>query len=141
VGTLAQLPARRDAERAVSALRININAGVHQQQTVAELMTHYRKHELVPERKAASTIYVNGNFLGLYVLPKWGTMRLEGIRTVEVESWLSSLPMLPAPKAKSATSCRRCSTMQSGMSGFCRTHCSSALLGKASPRPGRADAG
>ena len=100
VGTLAQLPARRDAERAVSALRININAGVHPPQTVAELVTHYRKHELVPERKAASTIYVNGNFMGLYVVPKWGNVRLEGVRTVEVESWLSSLPHAPGTKSK-----------------------------------------
>lgn len=100
LGTLDQLPQRRDAERAVSVLRINVNAGVRTPQTVTELVTHYRKHELVPERKAQSTIYVNGNFLGLYVIPKWGTVRLEAVRTVEVESWLSSLPYAPGTKSK-----------------------------------------
>jgi len=100
VGTLAQLPLRRDAERAVSALRVNVNAGVHAPQTVAELIAHYRKIELVPERKAASSIYVNGNFLSLYVVPRWGDVRLEAVRTVEVESWLSSLPHAPGTKAK-----------------------------------------
>src|ERR1700678_1293845 len=100
LGTLAQLPQRRDAERAVSVLRININVGVRTPQTVAELVTHYKKHELVPERRAQSTIYVNGNFLALYVIPKWGTVRLEAIRTVEVESWLSSLPHAPGTRSK-----------------------------------------
>ena len=100
VGTVAQLPHRRDAERAVSALRIHINAGVHPPQTVAELAAHYRKHELVPARKAASTIYVGGTFLDLYVLPHWGAIRLEGVRTVEVESWLASLPYAPSTKSK-----------------------------------------
>jgi integrase len=100
VGTVAQLPCRRDAERAVSSLRININAGVQAPQTVAELVAHYRKTELVPERKAASSIYVNGMFLSLYVVPRWGEIRLEAVRTVEVESWLSSLPHAPGTKAK-----------------------------------------
>ena len=48
VGTVAQLPHRRDAERAVSTLRINLNAGVHAPQTVTDLVAHYRKIELVP---------------------------------------------------------------------------------------------
>ncbi len=100
VGTLAQLPGRRDAERAVSALRINVNSGVHAPQTVTEMVAHYRKTELVPERKAASSIYVNGMFLNLYVVPRWGDVRLEAVRTVEVESWLSSLPHAPGTKAK-----------------------------------------
>ena len=100
LGTVAQLPQRRDAERAVSVLRININVGVRTPQTVAELVTHYRKHELVPERKSQSTIYVSGNFLALYVIPKWGAVRLEAVRTVEVESWLSSLPYAPGTRSK-----------------------------------------
>jgi integrase len=100
VGTVAKLPNRRDAERAVSVLRININAGIHAPQTVAELVAHYLKTELVPERKAASSIYVNAMFLRLYVIPAWGDVRLEAVRTVEVESWLSSLPHAPGTRAK-----------------------------------------
>jgi hypothetical protein len=100
VGTVAKLPHRRDAERAVSALRININAGVHVPQTVGDLVAHYRKTELVPDRKAQSSIYVNGMFLNLYVVPRWGEVRVEAVRTVEVESWLSSLPFAPGTRAK-----------------------------------------
>jgi integrase len=100
IGTVAHLPHRRDAERAVSSLRININAGIHAPQTVADLVAHYLKTELVPERKAASSIYVNAMFLRLYVIPKWGDVRLEAVRTVEVESWLSSLPHAPGTRAK-----------------------------------------
>ena len=43
---------------------------------------------------------MNGNFLDLYVIPRWGDVRLEAVRTVEVESWLSSLPHAPATRAK-----------------------------------------
>jgi integrase len=100
LGTVAKRPHRRDAERAVSALRINVNAGVGSPQTVADLVAHYKKTELVPERKAASSIYVNGNFLDLYVVPSWGDVRIEAVRTVEVESWLSSLPHAPTTRAK-----------------------------------------
>ena len=84
----------------VSALRININAGVQIPQTVAELAAHYRKLELVPERKAASTIYVHENLLNLYVVPKWGAARLEAVRTVDVEGWLASLPYAPGTRSK-----------------------------------------
>src|SRR5271170_3471599 len=52
IGTVKQLPERRDAERAVSNLRNNINEGVQTPQTVADLAAHYQKHELTPERKS-----------------------------------------------------------------------------------------
>jgi integrase len=100
IGTLAQLPGRRDAERVVSALRININSGAQIPQTVVDLVAHYRKHEMVLEHKAASTIEVYGTFLNLYVIPHWGSMRLDAVRTVEVESWLSSLPYSPGTRSK-----------------------------------------
>ena len=117
VGTVAQLPHRRDAERAVSSLRININAGVQAPQTVAELVAHYRKTELVPERKAASSIYVNGMFLSLYVVPRWGEVGLSPCARSRSKAGFRPCPMLRAPRPKSATLCPLCSTMPYGTNG------------------------
>jgi integrase len=100
IGTVTEYPHRRDAERAALPLRANINSGVRSPETVNELIAHYLKHELIPERKAFSTVEVNGSFLKLYVASKWGTFRLSAIRTVAVEQWLHSLPHSPATRTK-----------------------------------------
>ena len=49
VGSVRQLPHRRDAEKAVLALRSKINSDTRSPETVNELITHYKKFELVPE--------------------------------------------------------------------------------------------
>ena len=100
IGTVREYPHRRDAERAVLSLRANINSGVHSPETVNELVAHYLKYELTPERKAFSTVEVNSSFLKLYIVPKWGVFKLSGVRTVAVEQWLHSLPHSPATRSK-----------------------------------------
>jgi integrase len=100
IGTVKQLPERRDAERAVSVLRNDINVDVQTPQTVAELAAHYEKHELIPERKSFSTIATHIGMTNRYVLPKWGHYQLGNVRTVLVEEWLQSLPLAPASKTK-----------------------------------------
>jgi integrase len=100
VGTVRELPRRRDAEKAVLSLRSNINSGVRAPETVNDLVTHYRKHELTLERKAFATVEVHESILTLYILPKWGAFRLTEVKTVAVEHWLGSLPYAPATKTK-----------------------------------------
>ena len=100
IGTVRELPHRRDAQKAALRLRSNINNEVRSPETVANLIAHYLKHELTIERKASSTIEVNGSFLKLYVAPKWGGVKLSEVRTVAVEKWLSSVPMAPATRTK-----------------------------------------
>jgi integrase len=52
------------------------------------------------EKKSFSTIDNHRNPFKRYIEPRWGSLRLDSIRTVEVEQWLHSLPLAPASKAK-----------------------------------------
>jgi hypothetical protein len=63
IGTVKELPRRRDAEKAVVALRAKINTGVRSPETVNGLVTHYLQHELTLERKAYATVAVHKSFL------------------------------------------------------------------------------
>ena len=98
IGTVTELPLKRDAEKAVAALRSNINAEVRVPQTVAELVSHYKEHEL--SRKAYASQENHLVLTRLYIEPKWGAHTLSSGRTVQVEEWLDSLPLAPASKTK-----------------------------------------
>lgn len=100
VGTVRELPHRRDAEKAVLHLRVNINSGVRTPETVADAIAHYTKHELTPERKAFATIDSHSSYLKLHIAPRWGESRLSEVRTIAVEEWLASLPLAPGSRAK-----------------------------------------
>lgn len=100
IGSVRELPRRRDAEKAVLSLRSNINSGVRAPETVNDLVAHYRKHELILERKAFATVDVHESFLTLYIVPKWGALRLTDVKTVAVEQWLESLRYAPATRTK-----------------------------------------
>jgi integrase len=100
IGTVREYPHRRDAEKAVLALRAKINSEVRSPESVHDLITHYLKNELTLERKAFSTVDVNGSFLRLYIAPKWGSLEISEVRTVAVEKWLLSVPLSPASRTK-----------------------------------------
>ena len=95
VGTVDRLPTRHDAEGAVLSLRRNINAEHKSPETVTELIAHYRKQELIPERKAFATIEATKIYLKRHIDPTWGAKRLSEVRTVEVEKWLHLLQYSP----------------------------------------------
>ena len=46
IGTIRELPRLRDVEKAVLTLRAKINTEVRSPETVAELISHYKRHEL-----------------------------------------------------------------------------------------------
>jgi integrase len=100
IGSVAQIRSKREAEKAVVALRSSINADIGTPQTICDLATHYRVRELTQETKSFSTIDNHCNLFKRYIEPRWGSLRLGSIRTVEVEDWLHSLPLAPASKAK-----------------------------------------
>jgi integrase len=101
VGSVEKLPHRRDAEKAVLALRSKINFDTRSPDTVNELITHYKKHELTAEAgKRSSTREVYSGFLKVHIATKWGSMRLDQIKTTAVEQWLRSLALAPATKTK-----------------------------------------
>ena len=100
LGTVRDLPSRRDAEQAVADFRANINVEVRVPITVSELIAHYRKHELTEDKKAFATIASTSIYLTNHIAPKWGEKWLSDVRTVEVEEWLHALPYAPATKSK-----------------------------------------
>jgi integrase len=100
IGTVVRFPHRQDAEKNVGALRNNINSEFNVPETVAELITHYRQHELIKEKKAYATIEANSLYLANHIDPKWGTMYLQDVRTVDMELWLHTLTFAPGTRSK-----------------------------------------
>jgi integrase len=100
IGTVVDFPLRKDAEKAVLFLRANINSEVRTPETVNDLVAHYTKYELIPERKSHATLENYRSNLKLWILPKWGQVRLSAVRTVAVEAWLHNLKLAPATRTK-----------------------------------------
>ncbi len=101
IGTARQYPHRRDAEKAVLALRGNINVETRSPETVNDLIAHYSKIELSEEGgKRTSTRQVYEGYLRVQIAPKWGQLRLDQLKAVAVEKWLRSLNYAPGTLAK-----------------------------------------
>lgn len=100
LGTVKQLPHRRDAEKAAHALRAKINTEVRSPETVDDLTAHYSKYELTEDRKAFATVEAHESYIRLHILPRWGKLKLTEVKTVAVEAWLDSLSFAPATKTK-----------------------------------------
>jgi len=100
IGSVTQIRNRREAEKAVVALRSSINVDIGTPQNICDLAAHYRVHELTREKKSFSTIDNHRHLFKRYIEPRWGTHRLGAVRTMQVEEWLHSLPLAPASKAK-----------------------------------------
>jgi integrase len=105
VGTVVEFPKRKDAERALMPLRVNINAGApYAPMTVEQLATHFLGME-VPQ-KAFATRENYKNIIKTHVIPRWGKDNLSSIKPIEVENWLRALtrrdgePASPGSKSK-----------------------------------------
>jgi integrase len=98
IGTVTELPLKRDAEKAVATLRSNVNAVIRVPQTVSELINHYREHEL--GRKAFASQENHRVLTKRYIEPRWGSHQISSIKTVEVEAWIDGLKLAPASKTK-----------------------------------------
>ena len=107
VGTVEALANQTSALKAAQALRIDANhEAPHTEggpKTVAELIAHYRLKELVGEnqgRKAFSTRAAYECYLNAWVLPRWGTYRIDQVKPVAVEEWLDGIKRAKGTKAK-----------------------------------------
>jgi len=105
VGTVTELPKRKDAENAVAQLRVDLNEGAaFAPMNMEQLASHYKSNEL--PRKAYATIETYTVVLDAHIVPKWGKQALSTIKGVNVENWLCLLtridgkPASPATKAK-----------------------------------------
>jgi integrase len=101
VGTVQELPAKRDALIAADALRLRVNRHAVEHcgapATVARLVEHYKLKEMpmdTHEGKTRGTKLVYNSNLKLYILPRWGDYPLRRVTSVEVEDWLKTLKHL-----------------------------------------------
>jgi integrase len=120
IGSVLEYKNEAEAQRAVDALRLEINEQTPRQQLQAismeTLIEHYRQHEL-PDiiegtrplgshagedetRKAFSTQTTYQGYLHKWILPRWRSYRLADVKAVHVEEWLKSLPVSRGTKAK-----------------------------------------
>ena len=105
VGTVLEFPKRKDAEKAVAQIRVEINEGASSAPTtIAHVAAHYMKHEL--PQKAFATVCSYTDFIKKRIVPKWGDVSLSMIKSIEVENWLRDLrredgkPTAPGTQAK-----------------------------------------
>lgn len=107
VGTVETLPNEAAALRAAQALRIDANQEAPHAEggprTISELVAHYRLKELAGEnqgRKAFSTRAAYECYLRSWILPRWGSCRLDQVKPVAVEEWLGGMKRAKGTKAK-----------------------------------------
>jgi integrase len=107
VGTVATLSNEASALKAALALRIDANQQTPQAEggpsTVSDLIAHYRLKELVngdKDGKAYSTRAAYECYLKVWITPRWGTHRLDQVKSVAVEDWLRSIKRAKGTKAK-----------------------------------------
>jgi integrase len=102
VGDATEYPTESVAQAAADALRLTINN--HSQRnrlrrtTVTTLWEHYRSEEL--PLKELSTQDVYAIVVKNWILPRWGRLLLDEVKTVEVERWLRATDLANGTKAK-----------------------------------------
>ncbi len=104
IGTVKKYRSESAAEKAVAALRAEINRdaenGYSRPLTVEQLTQHYEQKELVGERLAYSTRTMYKSYIKNWIVPRWGEQLLTNIMPIAVEEWLGSLQQAPGTKAK-----------------------------------------
>lgn len=106
IGTVEQIPdmeaARKAARLLVPDLNLRKSSSEPSSMTVAQLCSHFDQRELCPSNtwRSYSTKSIYKVYLKRWVIPKWSGHLLSDIRTIEVESWLRSLPVARSTCAK-----------------------------------------
>ncbi len=104
IGTLERYPKQSAAQSAADALRLTINNQARQKalpKTLSTLWEHYSCEELPLKEISTQDTYTV--MVKNWVLPRWGTLSLDRVKTVEVESWLRSVNLADGTKAKIKT--------------------------------------
>jgi integrase len=105
VGSLEQYPNETAAQKAVAALRADINAESPRTSltpiSVQTLVEHYREKELGPDcTKTRKTQVTYVGYFRKWILPRWGSYHVTEVKAVAVEQWLRSLKYANGSKAK-----------------------------------------
>jgi hypothetical protein len=106
IGTVEQIPDLETARKAADLLVPDLNARMAKSTSVsmniAQLCSHFEQCELSLTNtwRSYSTKTIYKVYLKRWIIPKWSEHLLSDIRTIEVESWLRSLPIARSTCAK-----------------------------------------
>ena len=106
VGTVEQYADEHSARRAVVGLIAEINTDFRLPNsrtiTVAELCDHFEQRELADQNnwRSHATKKIYKAYLNRWVRPHWQRYPLPEVRTIQVESWLRTLPLAKSSCAK-----------------------------------------
>src|SRR6266849_230652 len=102
LGCLERYPNESAACAAADALRLTINNQSKrnnlQKTTVNTLWEHYCREELPLKEISTQDAYLV--YANNWILPRWGNLLLEEIKTIEVERWLRAAEIADGTKAK-----------------------------------------
>lgn len=102
VGSVERYATESAAQGAADHLRLTINnPSSHiplRRTTVAILWEHYCREELPLKEISTQDAYIV--YAKNWILPRWGSLLLEEVRTVEVERWLRATEVTDGTKAK-----------------------------------------
>jgi integrase len=102
LGCLERYPNESAACAAADALRLTINNQSKrknlQKTTVNTLWEHYCREELPLKEISTQDAYLV--YAKKWILPRWGNLLLEDIKTIEVERWLRAAEVADGTKAK-----------------------------------------
>src|ERR1700730_4952437 len=102
VGDAGKYPTESAAQAAADALRLTINN--HSQRkarhrtTVNTLWEHYTSEELPLKEMSTQDVYTI--VVRNWILPRWGQLLLDEVKTVEVERWLRTTDLADGTRAK-----------------------------------------
>lgn len=134
IGTVDQIPDLETARKAACLLVPELNARIAKSKsvsrTIAQLCSHFEQRELclTDTWRSYSTKNIYKVYLKRWILPKWSEHLLSDIRTIEVESWLRSLPIARSTCAKTRN------VMSVLFNHACRTSSSTEIQSSSSAR-------
>jgi integrase len=106
IGTIDQIPDIEAARKMASFLVSDFNSRLEKSKsgsmTIAQLCNHFEQSELCAANtwRSYSTKNIYKVYLKRWIIPRWSERLLGDIRTIEVESWLRSLPIARSTCAK-----------------------------------------
>jgi integrase len=106
IGTVEQYPDESAAHLAVAGLILEINPDARPtnsgSMTIAQLCDHFEQRELSRENtwRSHATKKIYKAYLARWVRPHWEKYGLAEVRTIQVESWLRTLPLAKSSCSK-----------------------------------------
>ena len=102
VGDVKKYPTESAAHSAADALRLTINNRCEHRNlrrtTINTLWEHYSQEELPLKALSTQDAYII--YAKNWIVPRWGNLPLEQVKTVEVERWLRATGVANGTKAK-----------------------------------------